>query len=181
MNDINAYLERVFAPHAVPAAIARAAVFAFVDDDRIYPFDDCNFAEPGEDSLETWAGTPESAAAMREQLFIWLQGSSGCLYGFWSHDGRPMLDAPIVYLDDEGDGNGVIANGLDEFLAIAAHGFSRITPRGFEPELDELEGEAAEAFFTARGIEPAPDPARVVQAARAAHPDFDAWLGAKLG
>ena len=133
MNDIDAYLEAVFAPHEVPAAFRTTEAFGFVDDQRIYPFDDCNLPELGDNHLELWAGDPTKAAAMAHQLCIWLHGSSGCLYGFWSHDGRPMLESPIVYLDDEGCGNGVVANNLDEFLAIAANGFSRIAPAGCNP------------------------------------------------
>lgn len=181
MHDIHAYLEAVFAPHGVPAVFRNTEGFGLVDDDRIFPFDDCNLPEVDDKHLEMWAGDADKAAAMATQLFIWLHGSSGCLYGFWSHDGRPMLESPIVYLDDEGDGNGVVANNLDEFLAIAANGFSRITPSWCEPELEELEDEATEAFFTIRGIVPATDHEARIKAAKAAHPDFDAWLGKQLG
>ncbi|MFT4622406.1 MAG: hypothetical protein ACI8PZ_001062 [Myxococcota bacterium] len=94
-----------------------------------------------------------------------------------------MLESPIIYLDDEGDGNGVVAANLDEFLAIAANGFSRIKPGWCEPDLEELqeEGHETEAFFTMRGIEPDADFTARMTAAAAAHPDFDAWLGEQLG
>ena len=180
MKDIDAHLAAVFAPHEVPAAFRTTEAFSFVDDKRIYPFDDCNLPELGGNELELWAGDPTKAASMARQLLIWLHGSSGCLYGFWSHDGRPMLESPIVYLDDEGCGNGVVADNLDEFLAIAANGFRRITPAGCEPDLDELQDQETEAFFTARGIEPAMDYGARIQAASRAHPDFDAWLSSEL-
>ena len=181
MKNIKNYIAAIFAPHDVPAPFQNIDAFGFVDDDRIFPFDDCNLPAITDLPLEAWSGDKKKAALIASQVHVWLHGSSGCLYGFWSHDGRAMIEAPIVYLCDEGCENGVVANNLDEFLSIAANGFSRITPTWCEPDLEELEEEETEAFFVARGIKPADDVEALIKAASEAHPDFDAWLNEQLG
>ena len=165
-----------FSPHAVPAAFQALDHFAFDDGERLYPFGDCCLAAP--DDAAAWLGEGAAARAAA-QLHVWLRGPAGYLYAFWSHDGRPMLDAPIVYLDDEGDGSAVVADNLDEFLGIVANGFDRLHPGGVEPAPEELPA-APQPFFTSRSIAPLPDWAARIAAAARRHPDFDAWLAAVL-
>lgn len=166
-----------FAPHRVPAPFQTTEHFAFVSDDGLYPCGDCCIAEPGD--LVAWLGE-EAAARAVGRLHVFLRGPAGYLYGFWSHDGRPMRDAPIVYLDDEGDGSAVVAENLGEFLGIIANGFDRIRLDALEPSPDALPA-SPEAFFTHRGIAALPDWEARIRAAAARHPDFAGWLDALLG
>ena len=74
---------------------------------------------------------------------------------------------------------------IDAYLeAVPRHRGQRIqpciAPAGCEPDLDELQDQETETFFTARGIEPAMDYGARIQAASGAHPDFDAWLSSEL-
>jgi len=171
------HIAAVFAPHPVPAAFRSTDGFGYTLDDEVYPFDDCMLVVSTEE-LAVWAGD-DGAEKMAGTLHIWLRGSAGFLYGFWSHDGRPMLASPIVYLGDEGDGNSVVANNLAEFLGMMACGFSRLCPQGTEPGPAELRDEP-ESFFTLRGIEPLRDWQARMAAAIAVHPDVDAWVSAQL-
>lgn len=175
MTTAQTLVQAAFSPYEVPAPFQTIEEFSLITDDGAWPFGDCNLSPPNDDILNYWAGSAASASKMAEQLKVWLHGPDGYLYAFWSYDGRPMLEAPIVYLDDEGDGSAVVANNLDEFLSIAAHGFNRIKHDELEPWPDELPS-SPEAFFTARHITPAQDWAQRMSAARDAHPDFEAWL-----
>ena len=179
MSTVDPRVAAAFGPHGVPAAFQSLDGFGIADegDDVVFPFDDCCLAGP--DDAEAWVGDSPTAE-VQAQLHVWLRGHAGFLYAFWSHDGRPMLEAPIVYLDDEGSGNSVVANDLDEFLGMMANGFERLCPEFTEPGEDELP-EEPEEFFTHRGIAPLADWQARMEAAIAAHPDFDAWLTAQLG
>ncbi len=126
------------------------------------------------------------APNLRDQFVIFATDRSRSLYGYWQYDGQPLDAAPLVYLNDEGLDNTVLADTLEEFLTLVAVGQPSL---GLVGEWDERE-EPDEYTLRYRtwlraelGIEaPTLGQARaIVERARAGHPDLDAWLRKSVG
>jgi len=117
---------------------------------------------------------------------IFATDGSGSLYGYWRYERQSLDEAPLVYLNDEGMDNTVLATTLEEFLALIAVGQRRLGlvdkwDEGEQPDEDTLR---YRGWLRAElGIEPPTlDQARsIVARARASHPDLDAWLDQALG
>jgi hypothetical protein len=80
-------------------------------------------------------------------------------------------------------GNGVVANDVREFLSLLATNRPFYGWQGSEPEFGDPSHEIAAHNAELRqwlrssvGIPPATDPEALAKAARARHPDFQAWL-----
>ncbi len=108
------------------------------------------------------------------------------MYGYWRYNGRSLDAAPLVYLNDEGQDNTVLANTLEEFLIVIAVGQHYLGlvdkwDEGERPDEDTLR--YRDWLRADVGIEtPTLDQARsIVARARASHPDLDAWLDQALG
>jgi hypothetical protein len=120
--------------------------------------------------------------AAAEQFVVFGQNADGSLYTLWLYKGRIVADAPIVFLGSEGADCGLLADGLDEFLALLVVGADELgfavswggefASRRPAPRLKEFRSWLWESY----GIAPSPDPMAVVAAARSRHPNFDAWL-----
>ncbi|MBL8022185.1 MAG: ankyrin repeat domain-containing protein [Leptospirales bacterium] len=103
------------------------------------------------------------------------------IYALWLHESADLNSAPIVYLSGEGEGTTVLAGNWEDFLAILA------SNREWEPfDQDFLESseenEDENADFCAwlketHGILPTKNPLSLMKKAKAANPDFQAWLG----
>lgn len=106
------------------------------------------------------------------------------IYALWLHAGSDLNSAPIVYLSGEGEGTTILAGNWEDFLAILA------SNREWEPfDQDFLEpseeNEDENADFRAwlketHGILPAKNPLALMKKAKAAHPDFQAWLSSVI-
>jgi len=131
---------------------------------------------------------PATAAAMLDgdtqaasQFIVFGQEADGSAFGLWCYQGRKIEDAPIVYLGSEGTGWTVLANSLEEFIALLLVGADDL---GFQAESlgDAVSQDPAPGLEIFRinmdvsaGIAPAKDPAAVVANARRNHPDLQKW------
>lgn len=127
-----------------------------------------------------------STPNLRDQFVIFASDRSQSLYGYWRYDGQPLDRAPLVYLNDEGVDNTVLANTLEEFLTLVAVGQPSLGLVGKWDDGEELDEYTVRyrAWLRAElGIEaPTISQARaIVESARASHPDLDAWLRQSLG
>ncbi len=174
-------LKQIFGAE-VPAELGDCNLFETIDTDydppTFFVCGDFQLVDDPQTALENWFG--DAAHKAGEQLRIFLIDGNTALYAFW-HQGQPLAAAPIVYLDDEGVENSVVANNLREFFSLLAAGFERISPEAIayaiaHPGEHEPVDVSGCPLFAALGIEAAPDPLLGVQQARAAHPDFAAWV-----
>ncbi len=105
----------------------------------------------------------------------------GSVYGLWLCNNDNPEDAPVVYLGSEGEGSGVIASTLVEFLSILA------TNRDWEPfdkaftdpeESNEEENKKFRMWLEGKfQIKPAKNPLQIVKKSRKSFPDFMKWAG----
>jgi hypothetical protein len=106
----------------------------------------------------------------------------GSSYGFWIYEGRTLDTAPVVYLGSEGEGWTVLANTVEEFLALLALGkedLGFLADRLYFPEPEEVTpGLKLFRRWLKKecGIVTAADPAAIVSRARQNHPDLQNWL-----
>lgn len=175
-------LKRLFGAE-IPAELRDCALFETIDTDYDPPIfflcGDFQLVDDPQAALENWFG--DAAHKAGEQLRIFLIDENTALYAFWQYQGQPLAAAPVVCLDDEGVDNSVVANHLREFLSLLAAGFEHISPDAIayavaHPDECEPADVSGCPLFAALNIEAAPDPLQVVQQARAAHPDFAAWV-----
>ena len=135
----------------------------------------------GPEDAGAWLGGPEQAS----DFALFGRDADGSQYGFWLYDGRTPADAPIVYLNAAHDGSLVIAQGLEEFLALLALDITDLgvfydeadRPRKHSPGHAAFVAWLADCF----AITPAVQAARVVKRAAAAHPTLQARYGRKGG
>jgi hypothetical protein len=130
----------------------------------------------GESDSYYWFDGRE-AAAKQFQIF----GFDGMhsLYGYWLYPGRTLADAPIVYLNGEGVENTVLANNLEEFLALLTLGEEAVgLYNGWGESADSCHGipEFRDWANEEFGIVPPANPKEIVETARRSHPDLDAWI-----
>ncbi len=138
----------------------------------------CDFAltPRGNSDAQSWFAGHEEAA---KQFLIFGTDRAHSLYGYWLYDGRPINQAPIVYLNGEGENNTVLTNTLEEFLALLTLGQRAVGQIDAWDESarpgDDIEDFRAwaEAEF---GIVPPPNPKEIIERARKAHSDLDAWV-----
>ncbi len=121
-----------------------------------------------------------------DSFIVFLTDGSGSLYGYWRYDGQPLDHAPLVYLNDAGVNNTVLASTLEDFLTLIATGQRHLGlfetwDENSEPDEDTLlfrawlredVGIEAPTLTQARGI---------VERARAAHPDLEGWMEHLVG
>ncbi len=116
-----------------------------------------------------------------DRFVIFASDGADSLYGYWRYDGQPLDGAPLVYLNDEGIDNMVLANTLTEFLTLIAVGQSQL---GLVDKWDENEGPDLYTLWYRAwlreelGVDtPTLTEARaIVEQARDAHPDLDLWV-----
>lgn len=174
-------LAHIFGAHPAPPELQSCAWFESARPGHFFVCGDFLLLEEPDHDMELWFGDPARARRAGEQLTLFMSDGDTALYGFWRYQGQPLAEAPIVYLDDEGANNSVVASTLREFLSLIAVGYERISfkmiqyyaknPQRFKPY-----NTFKCPLFAALQIQPAADPLAVVTAARKAHPDFDAWI-----
>jgi len=56
------------------------------------------------------------------QFFGFGQDGNQSLYALWRYKEMPLDETPVTYLNSEGEGSGVLANNLAEFMTLLAYG-----------------------------------------------------------
>lgn len=136
----------------------------------------------GRDFLDGWFDGDVSAA---DQFVVFASDGADALYGYWRYEGQPLDQAPLVYLNDEGAYNTVLASTLEEFLTLVGVG------QKFLGRFERWDERTTPNRFTLRyrdwlraelGVEPPTlDEARaIITQAREQHPDLDAWVEQSL-
>jgi hypothetical protein len=134
--------------------------------------------------FELTAGGPATALASFDndakaasQFILFGEEVDGSSFGFWLHDGCKLENAPIVFLGSEGGGN-VLANSVEEFLALLAVGAD---VAGSSDESDDPAprlGEFRKWLKKEFKIEPPANPGEIVFDAEGKHPSLAKWIAA---
>jgi hypothetical protein len=126
------------------------------------------------DGIDAWFEGDESQAAQFEPF---AENADGGIYALWLYDDRGVEEAPIVYLDSEGTGNGVVAEDVPELLSLVATGEEPSYWLRGQRDPNPLDvSEFRTRLRDELGIEPAQDPVAVVRRAQSRHPDLAALL-----
>jgi len=136
----------------------------------------------GRDFLDGWFDGDVSAA---DQFVVFASDGADALYGYWRYEGQPLDQAPLVYLNDEGAYNTVLASTLEEFLTLVGVGqpyIGMVDEWDAQEEPDEDTLRYRDWLRRELGVEPPTlDEARaIVERARGQHPDLDAWVEQSL-
>jgi len=166
----------------LPDLLVRLCVYTEEQGHRRTLAEDLVLNSEGHDFLEDWFGGDVSAAT---QFIVFASDDADALYGYWRHDGQPLDQAPLVYLNDEGAYNTVLASTLQEFLTLVGVGqkflgrFERWDEHAV-PDNDTLRYH--DWLRSELGVEPPTlDEARaIIERARGQHPDLDAWVEQSL-
>ncbi len=120
--------------------------------------------------------------AAAEHFVVFAYDRLGSAYGYWRYDDRPLDRAPLVYIDSEGADSTVVTTTLEEFLAILAIGHPRksifyIAGDGeTQPDDDTLEYRTWLERETSIAIPTRAEGHRIVERARASHPNLLEWI-----
>jgi hypothetical protein len=179
-------LRHGFGSHAVPALLEKLAAFEDRNKDVFYaPEFELHFTPETQErgaAFDAWFGGKPWRDGSSD-LVHFGSGAAASPIALWMHSNRSIEEAPVVYMDSEGVGTSVMADNLREFLSLLATNRPFYGVRNGEPEFGEPSEDTAEHNARLRewlrdsfGIEAASDPIALVNAARAKHPDFNAWI-----
>jgi hypothetical protein len=156
----------------VPAELQALCTFADRNEGRVSGL--FEFDSDGRASALAWFDGDTAAA---DQFAVFGCGPDGSLYAFWLHAGPDAAKAPIVLLDSECEGSGVIAADMREFLRLLAIGYDE---PGRYPTLqpDNLDNakEFQEWLKSEFYLVPPATAEAIVDSARNEHPDLMAWI-----
>src|SRR5262245_32641725 len=144
-------------------------------------FVSCDFelTSTGADDVLAYLGGNEDAA---KQFLIFGVDGMHSLYGYWLYEGRPLAQAPIVYLSGEGIGSTVLASSLEDFVSLLA----LVKESG--GILDAWDAASAPCrnndkfrawLESETGIKPPRSPRQLIEKARKSHPVLQDWVEAK--
>lgn len=144
---------------------------------------DLNLSATGRRSLE--AGSPD-VPGLADHFIVFAADGSGAMYGYWRYEQQPLDRVPLVYLDDEGVDNRVLANTIEELLTLIALGqpYLGVVDKWDEDEQPDPYTTRYRVWLRAELQIEAPTVAQarvIVERATAAHPDINAWLERLLG
>lgn len=131
------------------------------------------FVVEGADSVLTWFDGDKDAAS---QFVPFGQDSDGSSYCYWLYDGRKLEQAPIVFLGSEGVNNSVLADNTRDFLSLLAVGYDEL---GFPfRQVEETDNLLHFRSWLKRefNIMPPENGERLIEIARAKHPDIEKWM-----
>jgi hypothetical protein len=111
--------------------------------------------------------------------------SGGGTYALWLYEGRTIYDAPVVYLESEGQYCVVLASSLKEFIRLLMIG---IEEPGYSIEVGDWKSNISETEATQQfsiwaqkrfGFSAPADPFEIVTPAREIHPNLEQWLAGR--
>ncbi len=109
------------------------------------------------------------------QFFGFGRESDDSLYALWRYKEMPLEEAPVVYLNTEGEGSGVQANNLAEFFTLLASDqrpvfgiYTELSPR--ERKHTKRNAEFLQWLEQRYHLQAAEHPNEVVRQARLRHP-----------
>lgn len=129
-------------------------------------------SEGESDILGTWTEADPSKGFLRFAIT-----GAGSEIGFWTTPGQALAQAPVAFLDPEGEENRVLARNFDEFLVLLALGEADPTLIGTigDDQKDNLA--QARRWLEARGVKvPRAKAKSIMEKAEAANPGFQEWL-----
>ncbi|HLO85515.1 MAG TPA: hypothetical protein VK203_11010 [Nostocaceae cyanobacterium] len=131
----------------------------------------------GKESAKCWFSKDDEAA---NKFIVFGENTDNSLYGFWLYGNSKISEAPIVFLGYEGTDNSVLANNIEEFLALLGIGYEEL---GYADYWQEPEEEATAELQNFRawlkqefGIIPPPTGEAIIENAKSQHPDLDNWI-----
>lgn len=113
--------------------------------------------------------------------------ADGSLYALWRYKPFALDVAPVVFLGSEWIGNKIMANSINDFLALLGLGIPElgyaVERPGWEKQVsDRLETlEFREWLLRELNIQVPGNPRAIVENARTNHPDLNRWLRDKTG
>lgn len=126
---------------------------------------------------------PFDSKVIMSSFVFFGRGGDGSIYSFWCYDGQPLNIAPIVYISSEWDGNTILANSFNEFLALLSLGIDELgysvthNPTWHNFTSNQLEVLDFQRWLKNEiGIVVPTERLRILQKAKRMHPDFDRWL-----
>src|SRR5262249_38933293 len=75
--------------------------------------------DEGKETALAWFDGDKLVAS---QFILFGKEGDGSLYGYWLYEGKTLETAPSVFLGSEGSGCKVLANSIQDFLALLAIG-----------------------------------------------------------
>jgi hypothetical protein len=168
-------LQKIF-PQNVPIPGILTQLANRCDETGEYLSCDFELAGSGNDDALAWFSDDQEAAS---QFLIFGNDGMHSLYGYWLYDGKTIADAPIVYLNGEGADNTVLANNLEEFVALLTVGKECV---GLYQSWDESQEPCPgiEDFrnwaSSQLNIAVPDDPRDLIERAKRRHPDLDKWV-----
>src|SRR5206468_4338951 len=170
-----------FAPRPVPALLCELVAFDTAGGgffSGYFELTDSTGRSPANELLGPFDGGVEKfGAEFDRELAIFGLDSDGSTYALWTYGDRTPEQAPVVYVNSEGDGSRVVADDLRAFLGLLLLDVSDVGRCFFDDEPVGRERHGAfVAWAAAHGIRAPDDPDAVAELAASRHPDFDAWL-----
>jgi|SRR5579875_3240475 len=158
---------RNFAPHSVPAVLAD--LLAFQNMSRKWYSWGFELDAIPQEKLNAYV----NEKSISEFFCIGRDGRDS-LYALWRYKDIPLGEAPVVYFDSEGEGSGLLASNLLEFLTLLAHDDSpflgRYEAEGLTTEHSPRNQEFRDWLELHYGLHAAEDPNAIVQRARSQYP-----------
>ncbi len=113
--------------------------------------------------------------------------ADGSVYALWRYQPFDLDKAPVVFLGSEWAGNKILANSINEFLALLSLGIPElgyaVEQAGWEKQVSERPEVIDFRVWLGRelDIQIPENPLAIVERARASHPDLNDWLQEKTG
>lgn len=168
-------LRKVFPPGTLmPEALTKLCKYS----EEVNEVIGCDFVLTADGNAANAAFFPDNETA-QNQLVVFGMDEFQSLYAYWLYNDLPLEQAPIVYLNSESTANTILANTIEEFLALLALGKEEIGfVEGWEEQAEPCDGsnEFRAWLRNEFNITPPGDVKAIVERARQAHPNFDDWV-----
>ncbi len=121
---------------------------------------------------------PRGQKARARALHVFGRSETGSLFALWTADSSQLAKAPVAMLGDEGEAK-VVAGGIAEFFALLALGVDFALDDYDRPLSHAKRHASFVRFLKEAGVALPKHPARVVAAARLAHPGLAEVIAGK--